>query len=94
MFERAIKLGVIESHREVTGDGFDQFDVITGQKISEAKNRYGVLADAAGDKVVEVELLERAANGVRDISCRTGRLEKERPAGQLGPGRLEETEIQ
>src|SRR5258708_35295101 len=53
-----------------------------------------MLADAAGDKVVEVELLKRVPNGIADVSCRTGRLKKEPPAGKLGPGRLEESEIQ
>src|SRR5258707_2220435 len=53
-----------------------------------------MLADAAGDKVVEVELLKRVPNGIGDVSCRTGRLKKEPPAGKLGPGRLEESEIQ
>ena len=99
LFERAVQLGVVESHGHVTRDGLDQLDVIAGQKISihgfaQAQNRDGVLANAAGNIVVEVQLLERETNGVADTSCRAGRLEKERPAGKLGPGRLEETKIQ
>src|SRR5260370_31618973 len=53
-----------------------------------------VLADTARNKIIEVQLLKRAANGVTEVSCRTGRLKKECPAGKLGPGRLEETKIQ
>src|SRR5216683_1591192 len=99
LFERAVELRVVESDGDVAGDGLNQLDVIAGQKISidrlaEAEDRDGVLADAAGDKIIEVQLFNRAPNGVTDISCRTGRLKKERPAGKLGPGRLEEAKIQ
>src|SRR6266567_895177 len=74
LFERTVKLCVVEGHGKITGNG--------------------MFADTAGDKVVEVELLERVPNGIADVSCRTGRLKKEPRAGKLGPGRLEESEIQ
>src|SRR5438477_413430 len=94
--------GVMEPFKvdgDVAGNRFAQLYVITGQKIpvdrlAKAENSNGMFADAAGNKVVEVELFERAADGITHVSRGTGRLEKERPAGKLGPGRLEETEIQ
>src|SRR5689334_20858509 len=77
LFERAVKLGVIESDCNIAANGFDQLDVIAGEKVSihgftQTENGDGVFADAAGNKIVQVELLERATNGVADISCRTG----------------------
>src|SRR5258708_2666674 len=58
LFERAVELRVVESDGDVAGNRLDQLDVIAGQKISvdrfaKAENRDGVLADTAGDKVVE-----------------------------------------
>ena len=53
-----------------------------------------MLADAAGHKVVEIELFEGAPDGIADLSRRARRLEKERPAGELGPGRTQESQIQ
>src|SRR5260370_12001847 len=99
LFERAVELRVIKSDSNIAGNRLDQFDVVAGQKISvnrlaEAEHRHGMLADTAGHKVVEGQLLQRATNRVTEVSCRAGRLKKERPAGKLGPGRLEETKIQ
>src|SRR6266446_9634403 len=49
--------------------------------------------NAAGYEIVKIQLLEGLTDGIGTLSRRTGRLEKERPAGELGPGRLEEGEI-
>src|SRR5258708_25725182 len=62
LFKRAVKLRVIEGDSDVTGNRLDQLDVIAGQIISiprlaETENRNGVLADAAGDKGVWIQLL-------------------------------------
>src|SRR4029077_10485099 len=99
LLEKSVKLRVIQRHGYVTGDRFHQFDVIAGEEVpvnrlTEAQNGDGMLADAAGDKIIQIKLLERAADRLADVTRRTGRLKKERPAGELGPGRLEKAEIQ
>src|SRR3984893_5171958 len=52
-----------------------------------------MLANPAWDKVIQIQLLESLADGIENVSRRAGRLKEERPPGELGPGRLEETEI-
>src|SRR5229473_7031348 len=99
LFERAVELRVVQSDSNIPGNRLDQFDVVARQKIpinclAEAEHRHGVLADTTRNKIIEVQLLKRAANGVTEVSCCTGRLKKKRPACKLGPGRLEETKIQ
>src|SRR6266404_918161 len=99
LLEGTVKLRVVQRHRHVAGDRFHQFDVIAGEEVpvnrlTEAQNGDGVFADAAGDEIIQIELLERAADGLADVTRRTGRLKKERPAGELGPGRLEKTKVQ
>src|SRR5438445_4663172 len=99
LLEGTVKLRVVQRHRHVAGDRFHQFDVIAGEEVAvnrlaEAQNGDGVFADAAGDEIIQIELLERAADGLADVTRRTGRLKKERPAGELGPGRLEKTKVQ
>src|SRR5205085_11343553 len=76
----------------------DQLHVVAREKIAvdglaEAENSNGMLPDAARNEVIQVQLLERAAHGVGDISRRTGGLKKERPTDKLGPGRIEETQV-
>src|SRR5579863_2839337 len=66
LFERTVKLCVIQSDRDVARDGFDEFDVIARQKIaidgfSKSENRNSAFANAARNEVVEVELLKRFA---------------------------------
>src|SRR6266852_2220769 len=99
LLEGTVKLRVVQRHGYVAGDRFHQFDVIAGEEVAvnrlaEAQNGDGVFADAAGDEIIQIELLERAADGLADVTRRTGRLKKERPAGKLGPGRLEKTKVQ
>src|SRR5256885_4755439 len=98
LLKRAVKLRVIERHREVAGNGLHQFDVIAGEKIpvdrlAQPKNRYSMFANAAGNEIIQVQLAQRLTDRIADVSRRTGRLKEERPADELGPGRLEETQI-
>src|SRR2546422_2976281 len=77
LFQPAVKLRPIQGGRKIVGNRFNQFGGVAGQKISincfaETEHRYGVLADTAGHKVVEVQLLERATNRVTEVPCRTG----------------------
>ena len=99
LFERGIKLRVIESHGDVACNRFHELDVIAGKIVAvdglpEAQNGHGVFADAAGNVVIEVELFERSVDGFADIARGAGRLKKERPPRKLGPGRAEETKIE
>src|SRR5580700_6574805 len=99
LFERSVELSVIKSHGDVACDGFHQLDVITGKIIAvdglaEAQDSDGMFANAAGNVVIQVELLESAAHGLADVARCAGRLKKERPPRELGPGRTEETEIE
>src|ERR1700688_578795 len=98
LFERRVQLGVVQRDGEVAGDGLHQLDVVAGEKIAvdgftQAEHRDGVLANTAGHEIVQVQLLERRPHSVRNVSRRAGRLKKERPTGELGPGRLEEAKI-
>src|SRR5579859_1303189 len=98
LLERRIQLGIVERDGHVAGDGLHQFDVVAGEEIAiyslaQAEDGDGVLANAAGDKVVQVQLFESLADGIGNVSRRAGRLEEERPPSELGPGRLEEAEI-
>src|SRR5271155_270941 len=99
LLERGIELGVIEGHRNVACNRFYQLNVITGEVIAvdglaEPQNSDGVLANAAGNIVIEVELFESAVHGLADVARGAGRLKKERPPRKLGPGRTEKTEIE
>src|SRR5580704_1103442 len=98
LFERGVELSVIKSHGDVACDRFHQLDVITGKiiavdSLAEAQDSDGVLANTAGNVVIQVELFESAAHGLADVARGAGRLKKERPPRELGPGRSEETEI-
>jgi hypothetical protein len=98
LFEGGIKLRVVESYSHVACNCFDQLDVIAGEIVAvdglaEPQNSHGVFANAAGHKVIEVELFESAAYGVADVARGAGRLKKECPPRELGPGRSEETKI-
>src|SRR5208282_2835091 len=89
----------LESYSHVACNRFDQFDVIAGEIVAidglaEPQNGHGVFANAAGHKVIEVELLQSAAHGVTDVARGAGRLKKECPPRELGPGRAEETKIE
>jgi hypothetical protein len=91
-------LGVIQSHSNVPGNGLHELDVIAGEEITvyrfaKTEDCYGVLANAARHEIVQVQLVERSPHRIRNVSRRAGRLKEERPPGELGPGRLEETEI-
>ena len=93
LLERVVKLRVVERDRDVARDGVQQFDVFAGKEIAvdrlaEAQHRDGVLANPAGHKVIQVELLERLANRVATVSsARARRFVKEVPAANSGRAR-------
>src|SRR5215472_13259560 len=96
--ERRIQLGVVERDGNVTCNGFYQLDVVAREEIpvdcfAEAQNGNGVLANAARNEIIQVQLLERPAHRVADLFRPTGRLKKERPTGEFGPDRIEEAKI-
>src|SRR5258708_1472493 len=98
LLQGRIELGVVQGYGDVAGDGLHQLDVVAGEEITidglaEAQDGDGVLANAARDEIVQIQLLEGLADGIGNVSRRTGRLKEERPPSQLGPGRLQETQI-
>src|SRR5260370_40488418 len=99
LFQRAVKLGVVERDSDVASDGYNQFDIVAGQEVTvdglpQAQNRNGMFPNTARNKVVQVELLAPAAHGSTVVLGRTGRLKEEGAAGSLEPRRLDETPIQ
>ena len=70
LLERGVKLGVIECNGNVAGDRFDELNVIAGKIIAvdgltEPQDSHGVFANAARDKIIEVELVEGALEQTR-----------------------------
>src|SRR6184192_2417227 len=89
-FKRAVKLGVIERNGNITCDGFHQLDIVARKEIpvnrfAKAEDGDGVLANAAGNEIVQIQLFQSPADGVAHVFRRTGRLKEERPPGELGP---------
>ena len=73
MFQRGVELGVVERDGQVSGDGEQQFHVLAGQKIAvhrlaQAQDGDGVVANAAGNEIVQVQLLERLPDRRRGFS--------------------------
>ena len=67
LFEGRIELRVIQRDRDITRDGEEQFHIFSGQEIAvyrfaQPQNGDGVIADAARNEVMEVEMLDRAAD--------------------------------
>ncbi len=99
LFQRGVQLGIVEGNGYVTGDGLHQLNVIARKEIAvhrfaKPQNGNGVLANAAGNKVIKIELLEGAANGLADVSGAAGRLEENRSTGKFLPRGCDEGEIQ
>src|SRR5260370_25229117 len=68
LFERAVKLRVVQGDGNIAGNRLDQFDVVAGQKnsinyLSDTHYFHSLLTNTAGDKGGEGPLLERAAGG-------------------------------
>src|SRR5205823_9154889 len=69
LFKRAVKLGVIERNGNITCDGFHQLDIVARKEIpvnrfAKAENGDGVLANAAGNEIVQIQLFQSPADGV------------------------------
>ena len=99
LLERAVKLGIVECDGNVARDGLHQFNVVAGKKIAvyglaKPENGNGVLANAAGNEIIEIELFEGAANGFADVSGGARRLKEKRSTRKFLASRRDETEIQ
>src|SRR5579883_3475905 len=93
-----VELSVVERDGDITRDGLDEFDVVAGEEVAvnrfaEAKDGDGVFADAAGDKIVEIQLFESALDRLTDVTGGFGGLEEERSAGEFRAGGREEAEV-
>ena len=82
LFQRVIELRIIERDGQIPRDGEQKFHVFAGQKIavdglSRAQHGHGVVANLAGDKVVQVELFERLAHRGSGFARGAGRFIKQ-----------------
>src|SRR3989442_5133941 len=96
LFERAVKLGVVNGDGNIAGDGEEQLYVVAGQKITiygfpQTKHRHGTTAHAAGDVVIQVQLRDRAADRLRGVRRRARRFKEQIAPGECRVVRAEET---
>src|SRR6267143_2990493 len=64
LLERGVELGIIESDGQITGDCQQKFDVFGGKEVavhglSQAEHGDGVVANLAGNEIIQVELFKR-----------------------------------
>src|ERR1700675_4426846 len=99
LFERLIQARVFNGDGHVAGNGGEQFQVVARKviavhRLAEAQDCDGTLAKAAGDEIIEVELVERAADRVGLLSGGARRFEEEAAALERRPVRVEKAQVQ
>ena len=94
LLERLIEPRILNGDGNVTRDGGKQFEIVRREiiaidRFAEAQNRDGAVAEATGNEIIQIELFERAAHGVRFLACRPRRFEEQTPALQSRTRRVQ-----
>ena len=98
LFQRGIEVGIVQRDGHVPGNRKHQFDVFTGKEIpvnglAQTENRDRVVMDAAGNEVIQIQMIERAAYGFT-ASRAPERFVENRSARKLRPLGREETQVE
>src|SRR5579862_2147705 len=74
LFQRTVKLRIIQRDSHVTGNGEQKFHVVRRQEIAvnsfaEAEHGDGAFANAAGNVIVQIEAFKRTSDGRISFRC-------------------------
>ena len=94
-----IEPGVLHGDGDITGDGGEQFEVIARKIIAincfaKTDDGSGAIVETAGDEIIQVELLDRAADRFAFIRRGARRFEKQAAALERRTRRIEKAEIE
>src|SRR5580693_780271 len=94
-----IEPGIFDGDGDVSGDGEEQFEVVTGEVIAvhglaEAQNGDGAFAEATRNEIIQIELFERAANRFGFLNGSARRFEEQAAALEGRTRGFQERQVQ
>ena len=99
LLERLIEPRVFDGDGHVAGDRGEQLEVfarevIAVDRLAQAEHGDRAVAEAAGDEIVQVELLERAADRIGFLAAARADSKKRQPRRERRPRRVEKAQIE
>src|SRR5580700_7480303 len=95
LFEGVVQARILDGDSNVSGDGEKKLEVVAGKVIAvhslaQSENGDGSFAETTGNKIIQIKLFERAANGFGFLGRGARGFKEQAAASKSGTRRVEE----